>query len=124
MQVSHLKTRIFAAVVAVAMLVFPAAPAFSQVSFGVTIGRYPPPPLRYEAPPPMPDPGYAWVDGYWNWVGGRYAWVPGMWQRPPYEGAYWSHPHWDHYEDGWHYHEGHWDHEDHGDHHDWGRGRR
>jgi hypothetical protein len=68
----------------------------------------------------MPGPGYAWVDGYWFWGGGRYEWRPGVWQRPPYAGAYWNHPHYDHYDRGWAYHEGHWDHEDHGDHHDWG----
>jgi YXWGXW repeat-containing protein len=92
------------------------APAFAQV--GIYIGHTPPP-LRYEVRPAMPGPGYAWVDGYWNWGGDRYVWVPGVWRRPPYEGAYWSHPHYDHYDRGWAYHEGHWDHEDHGAHHDW-----
>jgi hypothetical protein len=48
------------------------------------------------------------------------VWAPGVWRRPPYAGAYWEHPHYDHYSQGWAYHEGHWDHEDHGDHHDWG----
>lgn len=91
-----------------------AAPAVGQI--GIVIGRTPPPPLRYERRPPMPGPGYMWVDGYWNWRGGRYVWVPGHWDRPPYAGAYWSHGHWDRYDDGWHYHEGHWDREDHGDH--------
>jgi hypothetical protein len=33
--------------------------------------------------------------------------------RPPYEGAYWSHPHYDHYSEGWEMHEGHWDHDGH-----------
>ena len=93
------------------------APAFAGV--GVYIGA-PPPPLRYEAAPPMPGPGYVWTAGYWNWAGGRYVWAPGVWRRPPYAGAYWTHPHYDHYSNGWAYHEGHWDHEDHGDHHDWG----
>jgi hypothetical protein len=32
-------------------------------------------------------------------------------------GAYWSHPHYDHYREGWRYDEGHWDHEDHGHEH-------
>jgi hypothetical protein len=92
------------------------APAFAQV--GVYIGT-PPPPLRYEVRPRMPGPGYAWSDGYWNVAGGRYVWAPGAWRRPPYSGAYWEHPHYDHYDRGWAYHEGHWDHEDHGYHHDW-----
>lgn len=100
-----------------------AIPASAQVRLGVVIGRREPPPLRYEVRPRMPGPGYVWVDGYWNWDRGRYVWVPGVWQRPPYAGAYWSHGHWDHYNDGWHYHEGHWDREDHGDHHDWDHDR-
>lgn len=90
-------------------------PAFSQ--FSITIGRTPPP-LRYERRPPPPGAGFVWIDGYWGIQGNRYVWVPGRWDRPPYAGAYWSHPHYDHYQDGWHYHEGHWDREDHGDHHD------
>ena len=91
------------------------APAFAGVYIGVA-----PPPLRYEVRPPMPGPGYAWVYGYWFWSGGRYEWRHGVWQRPPYAGAYWAHPHYDHYRQGWAYHEGYWGHEDHGDHHDWG----
>lgn len=90
-------------------------PAFGQVSFDVNIGA-PPPPLRYDVPPPVPGPGYVWVDGYWVIEGDRWVWHPGAWQRPPYPGAYWSHPHYDHYPDGWHVHEGYWSHEDHRDH--------
>jgi hypothetical protein len=71
----------------------------------------------------MPGQGYVWIDGYWNLRGGRYVWVPGRWDRPPYAGAYWSHPHYDRYQDGYHFHEGHWDREDHGDHHDWDHDR-
>jgi hypothetical protein len=93
------------------------APAFSQIQ--VYIGP-PPPPIRYEVRPPMPAEGYAWVDGYWGDRGGRYVWVPGRWQQPPYAGAYWTHPHYDHYQQGWQVHEGHWDREDHRDHHDYG----
>ena len=98
-----------------------AAPAFAQI--GVYIGT-PPPPLRYEVRPPIPGPGYVWNDGYWGWGGDRYNWIGGRWQRPPYQGAYWSHPHYDHYDRGWQMHEGHWDREDHGDHHDWDRDHR
>lgn len=91
------------------------APSFGQVD--VYIGT-PPPPLRYEVPPPMPGEGFVWIDGYWALHGHRYVWVPGRWERPPYPGAYWSHPHYDHYDRGWKLHEGHWDHGDHGDHHE------
>jgi hypothetical protein len=109
-----LKTKwLIAAVTTVALT----APVFGQV--GIYIGRTPPP-LRYEVRPPMPGDGYAWVDGYWGVNEGRYVWIPGRWDRPPYAGAYWSHPHYDHYQEGWRMHEGHWDHEDHGDHYDHG----
>jgi hypothetical protein len=91
-----------------------AAPA--QV--GVYIGRTPPA-ERYEERGPMPGPGYAWVDGYWAPNGHRYRWIAGRWDRPPYEGAYWNHPHYDHHRQGWQMHEGHWDHEN----HDRGRGQ-
>jgi hypothetical protein len=101
---------LFAAVTTVTLTM----PVFGQV--GIYIGRTPPP-MRYEVRPPMPGDGYAWVDGYWGVNEGRYVWVPGRWDRPPYPGAYWTHPHYDHYEQGWQMHEGHWDHEDHRDHH-------
>ena len=87
-----------------------------RISIGFGFGA----PAVAVARPVCPGPGYVWADGYWNWAGGRYVWVPGVWRRPPYAGAYWAHPHYDHYPTGWAYHEGHWDHEDHGDHHDWG----
>ena len=96
------------------------APALAQVGVGVYIGQTPPP-LRYEVPPPSPGPDFLWIDGYWNWVGSRYVWVPGRWDRSPYPGAYWTHPHYDHYDRGWQMHPGHWDREDRGDHHDWHR---
>jgi hypothetical protein len=110
MKVKWLYGGILASVLASAIVV----PAFGQVS--IMIGT--PPPLRYETRPPIPGEGFVWVDGYWGARSGRYVWVPGVWQRPPYAGAYWSHPHYDHYNNGWQLHEGHWDHEDHGDHHD------
>jgi hypothetical protein len=100
---------------AAAVVVTLAVPAFAQIN--VYIGRTPPP-LRYEVRPAPPGEGYQWVDGYWGVNDGRYVWVGGRWDRPPYAGAYWSHPHYDHYRQGWQMHEGHWDHEDHGDRHE------
>lgn len=53
----------------------------------------PPPMPRYAYNrPPMPGPGFYWVDGYWNRVGPRYVWVNGFWGRPPYAGGYWVAP--------------------------------
>ncbi|HEV2275966.1 MAG TPA: hypothetical protein VGR96_17470 [Acidobacteriaceae bacterium] len=91
----------------VASVFTPMAPA--QIS--VVIGM--PPPLRYEAPPPLPGPGFVWIDGFWQPDGPDYRWIAGHYARAPYPGAYWYHPHYDHYDDGWRFHEGHWDHEDH-----------
>ncbi len=85
-------------------------PSFGQVSVYI---RRSPPPERYERQTDAPGPGYTWVDGYWTPNGRHYRWVEGHWQQPPYEGAYWSHPHYDHYQQGWQMHEGHWDREDH-----------
>ena len=97
-------------------------PSSAQIS--VYIGSAPPP-LRYEQRGPIPGPGFVWIEGYWAPDGHHYRWVAGHWERPPYEGAYWSHPHYDHYREGWRWHEGHWDREDHDrdrghddDHHD------
>ncbi len=109
-----------ASLVLAACSIFPST-ASAQVGIGVTIGQ-PPPPIRYERRPPMPGEGYIWQDGYWGVSRGRYVWVPGLWQQAPYQGAYWSHPHYDHYQDGWRMHEGHWDREDHGDHYNDRRG--
>lgn len=93
------------------------APAFGQIS--VYIGT-PPPPIRYEVAPPMPEPGFVWTRGYWAPVRGRYVWYPGRWSRPPYRGAAWREPRWEHEGRGWHYHDGGWrahgGHDDHGHH--------
>jgi hypothetical protein len=85
-------------------------PAVAQIQ--IYIGSAPPP-LSYEERGPEPGPGYAWIDGYWAPNGRHYRWVAGRWDRPPYEGGYWNHPHYDHQRQGWQLHEGHWDHEDH-----------
>jgi len=53
----------------------------------------PPSPPRYAYNrSPMPGPGFAWVDGYWNFYNGRYSWVSGYWMQPPYAGGYWVAP--------------------------------
>jgi hypothetical protein len=104
-----MKSRFLAAGLAIATFAAVTTPASAQV--GIIIGRTPPP-MRYERRPPPPGEGFVWVDGYWGARDGRYYWVPGRWNRPPYAGGYWSHPHYDRYQDGWHYHEGHWDRED------------
>ena len=107
----------------IALAVVVAAPlAHAQVSFGVAIGA-PPPPLRYETRPPIPGAGFTWTDGFYEPYNNGYRWHGGYWQRPPYAGGYYVHPHWDHYPDGWRQHPGYWAHEDHDDHY-WDHHRR
>ena len=39
--------------------------------------------------PPMPGPGYIWIDGYENEFG---QFMPGYWALPPYAGSFWVAP--------------------------------
>ena len=94
-----------------AALITPIASAQINVYLGTA-----PPPTRYEVRPNAPGQGYSWLPGYWQPVGGRYRWHPGLWQQPPYAGAYYVHPHYDHYNEGWRMHDGYWSKEDHDDH--------
>jgi len=98
-----------------AILLITARASTAQVSVGILIGA--PPPLRVAVVvPPMPDPGFVWVEGYWYPAGKHYKWHEGYWTRPPYEGAHWVAPH----HDGERYYAGCWE-GDHGriehDHH-------
>ena len=77
------------------------APAQVSVYVGIT-----PPPIPYEPPPPPPPAvGMIWVGGFWAPQGHHYRWVAGRYEQPPYPGAYWTHPHYDHYPEGWRYDE-------------------
>ncbi|HWZ41846.1 MAG TPA: YXWGXW repeat-containing protein [Candidatus Saccharimonadales bacterium] len=105
---------LFGAILGAAVVV----PASAQISIYFRSG---PPPVRYEQQYDAPGPGYTWIDGYWIQQGRHYQWVGGHWQQPPFEGARWNHPHYDHERRGWKMHEGHWDHEDH-DHDNHGHG--
>ncbi len=61
-------------------------------NYGYQAPPPPPPPAYAYSRPPMPGPGYLWVDGYWGFYGGRYAWTRGYWRQPPYAGGYWVAP--------------------------------
>lgn len=57
--------------------------AETHFSIGVGVGApgyYPPAPPVVAAQPPMPGPGYTWVDGYWD----NGVWVNGYWAPPDY----------------------------------------
>ncbi|MBK5292719.1 MAG: YXWGXW repeat-containing protein [Acidobacteriia bacterium] len=67
-------------------------PAYNGSEPGVYAPAPPPAPRYAYQRPPMPGPGYYWVDGYWDFRGRRYSWVGGYWMLPPYAGAYWVAP--------------------------------
>jgi WXXGXW repeat (2 copies) len=68
-----------------------------------------PPPLPVYDQPPIPDPGYMWVPGYWAWDDATgYYWVPGTWVLPPEPELLWTPGYW-----GWDngvylFHRGYW----------------
>ena len=79
------------------------------VSPGRVVVAEPPAPI-VEVQGVAPQPGYLWINGYWNWVGGRHVWVGGHWAAPPRPGYYWVPHAWERHDGGWRLREGHWDH--------------
>jgi hypothetical protein len=68
-----------------------------------------PPPFIVERRPPMPGPGYLWIDGYQHWNGQRYEWHRGEWVRPPRERVIWVAPRYEkHDQGGYRYVPGQW----------------
>ena len=76
-----------------------AGAAMAQVRVGVGVGfgapvvhgyvgGVAPAGVAVVARPPMPGPGFVWIDGY----RGPNGFVRGYWGRPPFAGAYWVAP--------------------------------
>ena len=93
----------------VAVILFCAAPAFSQLYIGLGVRVGPPPPRR-EAVAPRPHRGWVWVGGYYAWRrrAHRYAWVRGRWVKPPRAHAVWIEGRWAQRKGEWVYTEGRW----------------
>jgi hypothetical protein len=53
-----------------------------------------PPPLPYDDPPPVPDPNWIWMPGYWAWGQAGFYWVPGAWVPAPQPGLLWTPGYW------------------------------
>jgi WXXGXW repeat (2 copies) len=53
-----------------------------------------PPALPVYVQPPIPEPGYLWVPGYWAYGPEGYYWVPGTWVEPPSPGLVWTPGYW------------------------------
>lgn len=72
----------------------------------IVIAPAAPPPVRYEAIPPVRG-GYVWDPGHWQWRNGAYVWVQGHW-RPARVGYRWVPGHWVARGPQWRWVEGHW----------------
>ena len=53
-----------------------------------------PPPMLVEMPPPMPYAGAIWTGGYWVWEG-NWVWAHGRWAGPPQPGYGWVNPYYE-----------------------------
>ena len=105
---NRLRRTLLSAAVAGAM----ALPAFAVdipvPNIEVHIAHTRPPHLRFERRPPMPGPGYVWINGDWDWDGGRWVWVRGRWDRPAAPDVVWVRPHYRHEYGAYRYEPGHW----------------
>ena len=83
-------------------------PASAQAEIGISV-QIAPPILPYYAQPPLPELGYIWTPGYWQWAQqGGYYWVPGTWILPPSVGMLWTPPYWAWANGGYFFHAGYW----------------
>jgi hypothetical protein len=84
---------------------------YSDANYNPTPDEYasePPPPLPEYQQPPIPQEGYIWTPGYWNWGSQGYYWVPGAWVAPPYEGALWTPGYWGYHGGRYGFYHGYW----------------
>lgn len=54
-----------------------------------------PPPMLVERPPLPPFAGAVWTGGYWTWQG-NWVWAAGRWASPPEPGYSWVQPYYEH----------------------------
>ena len=67
-----------------------------------------PPPVRRQAIPRRPHPGWVWQPGFQRWDGRSYIWMPGVWMAPPRRGAIWVPGRWRSTRRGWVWAPGRW----------------
>lgn len=102
---SRMRSFLFAASMAVPMLVLPVAQAHAGVFIGVSFA---PPVLPVYVQPPLPAPGYIWTPGYWAYGDAGYYWVPGVWVQPPRVGVLWTPGYWGFVGGTYAWHAGYW----------------
>jgi len=95
------------ALLVLAILAVPMAPAKAAVAIGISVNLAPPVLPVYEQPP-IPGPGYLWTPGYWAWGPEGYYWVPGTWVYPPVVGVLWTPPWWGWSDGVYLFHTGYW----------------
>ncbi|WP_295976868.1 hypothetical protein [uncultured Variovorax sp.] len=66
-----------------------------------------PPPMLVEVPPPSPFAGAVWTGGYWTWQG-NWVWAAGRWSAPPQPGYAWVQPYYEHRDNVVVFVAGHW----------------
>jgi hypothetical protein len=81
--------------------------AHAQVGIGVSINVAPPEIPVYEQPP-IPEEGYMWTPGVWQYGPDGYFWVPGTWVQPPAVGLLWTPGYWGWGEGAYAFHGGYW----------------
>jgi hypothetical protein len=92
-----------------ALLIVLALPINSnaQIGVGVSINIAPPALPVYEQPP-LPDVGYMWTPGFWQYGPEGYYWVPGTWVQPPTVGVLWTPGYWGWANGAYAFNEGYW----------------
>jgi len=66
-----------------------------------------PPPMLVERPTPPPFEGAIWTGGYWTWQG-NWVWAAGRWAAPPQPGYAWVQPYYEHRDGAVVFITGHW----------------
>jgi hypothetical protein len=89
MRINHIRTFLPALLLLLALPITSQA----QISVGVSITVEPPALPVYEQPP-LPEVGYMWTPGFWQWGPDGYFWVPGTWVQPPSVGVLWTPGYW------------------------------
>ena len=79
----------------------------AQIGVGVAINIAPPALPVYEQPP-LPEVGYMWTPGFWQYGPEGYYWVPGTWVQPPTVGVLWTPGYWGWANGAYAFNEGYW----------------
>lgn len=79
--------------IAIGALILPCtipAPASAQVYISLSA----PPLMPQYQQPPVSNPNYQWIPGYWGQSQSGYYWVPGTWMAAPQQGLLWTPGYW------------------------------